>query len=592
MRVFCPEHNKGFFTPRQSPIRCQSRGHVLGELDFQGTAKGPAEIHWQYCCNCEHFCPTDFSRDGLERCPACTRRTSTLYLCDRCFTVSFESNTPLQTKNFTLTADGAPRPSCPGCLQLPSTDLREHLCDEAGVCFMTALNSCPVCLERLDVGPVFPSTVTRYLRRTKGSSKINVTFDYDSELFVPIEDGEFVLISNPDVNPIVLPRTGRFLSQRDFYELYQDYYHCTDVKVGEVQIIEPAIVEAVGAGWRLQSSGLLEVLADAPKIKAPVNIQPKEVSPVQDTTPPVPQARTEEACPNCGSLVETKYAFCWKCGNSMKPADKKSEPPKPPVRRLQVEEDLPDINQEIGHIQQSILSSVPAWRRFAAEDDESTVQHDKARVRPPSRSWEFNEQPARKTATAGSILKLGGIAAIGFVLISLAVFVLTNSVSQPSLASSDQPAAPAPQQESSPEASITVPAPASAPSQKPVDVQEEELRKLREKRIGAIDSDRQTILRAFARTEKRYPNDYRFPYERAKLALKRREKAARKDAIKALSVAAQKAIRADKAKEMLKGLEADKRGDFQQLANGNRDWKQVVEALKSNDTSLLEPNTQ
>src|SRR6266487_1544341 len=207
MRAFCPEHKRGFFTPRQSPIKCENKGHILGELDFEGEAKAPVELLWQYCCNCEHFCPIDFDRDGLERCPVCSRRSSMLYLCDRCYTISFESNTPLQTKNFTLTSEGTPQPSCPGCLQLASVDLREHACDAVGASFITALNSCPICRERLDVGPCFPSSVADYLRRTKVANKLNATFDYETELFVPVEDGEFVLISNEAVQPIVLPRS-------------------------------------------------------------------------------------------------------------------------------------------------------------------------------------------------------------------------------------------------------------------------------------------------------------------------------------------------------------------------------------------------
>src|SRR5258705_1811830 len=149
-----------------------------------------------------------------------------LYLCDRCYTISFESNTPLQTKNFTLTSEGAPQPSCPGCLQATSADLREHTCDGLGSSFVTALNSCPICQERLDVGPSFPSSVANYLRRTKVANKFNVTFDYETELFVPVEDGEFVLISigKEDSEPIVLPRTSRFAERRHFYEFYQDYY--------------------------------------------------------------------------------------------------------------------------------------------------------------------------------------------------------------------------------------------------------------------------------------------------------------------------------------------------------------------------------
>ena len=122
MKVFCHEHKRGFFAPRQSPIKCENRGHVLGELDFAGQhSEDESSFHfqWEYCCNCEHFSVVNFADNGLQRCPVCTRRSSTLYLCDRCYTISFESNTPLETKNFTLTSEGVPAPCCPGCLHPP-----------------------------------------------------------------------------------------------------------------------------------------------------------------------------------------------------------------------------------------------------------------------------------------------------------------------------------------------------------------------------------------------------------------------------------------------------------------------------------------
>ena len=175
MRVFCPEHKRGFFAPRHSPIRCENKGHLLGELDFEGVAKPSFDLQWQYCCNCEHFCPIESVQDGLARCPVCSRKATVLYMCDRCYTISFESETPIQSKNFTLTSDGAPHPSCPACLQTVSSDLREHACDELGVSFITTLNYCPICRERLDVGPSFPSLLAHYLKRTKAANKLNVT---------------------------------------------------------------------------------------------------------------------------------------------------------------------------------------------------------------------------------------------------------------------------------------------------------------------------------------------------------------------------------------------------------------------------------
>ena len=255
MRVFCPEHKRGFFAPRQSPIKCENRGHLLGAIDFEGQATSPVELQWQYCCNCEHFCPVDFDQYGLQRCPVCTRKSSLLYLCDRCYVISFESNTPLQTKNFTLTAEGVPQPSCPGCLRPASADLHEHTCDAVNASFITGLNTCPICEERLDIAPAFPSLVANYLKRTKAANKVNVTFDYETGAFVPVEDGEFVVVTNQD-QPVVLPRAPKFSTKRDFYEFYQDYYHCPNPDAGDVQILQPAFVSRSGNGWTLVATGI------------------------------------------------------------------------------------------------------------------------------------------------------------------------------------------------------------------------------------------------------------------------------------------------------------------------------------------------
>src|SRR5215813_14765408 len=124
MRIFCPEHKKGFFAPRQNPIKCENRGHILGEFNFAGSDRSQVALHWQYCCNCEHFSPISPQGESLQRCPVCTRPTSLLFICDRCFITSYESNTPLRTKNFTLTSEGLPQPSCPGCLQANSGEVR------------------------------------------------------------------------------------------------------------------------------------------------------------------------------------------------------------------------------------------------------------------------------------------------------------------------------------------------------------------------------------------------------------------------------------------------------------------------------------
>ena len=582
MRVFCPEHKRGFFAPRQSPIKCENRGHLLGKIDFEGQAESPAEIQWQYCCNCEHFCPVDFDQHGLQRCAVCTRRSSMLYLCDRCYVISFESNTPLETKNFSLTADGAPQPSCPGCLRPASADLHEHTCDEANASFVTGLSTCPICEERLDIAPAFPSLVGHYLKRVKSANKVNVTFDYEIGAFAPVDDGEFVIVTNSD-QAIVLPRTRQFATKRDFYEFYQDYYHCPHPDAGEVQIVRPAVVSHTGNGWTLETTGVLEVVKEQPKKKVvtPVAqaIQPppirreeaarreevvrrEEVEARKPAPAPAPPAPKEQpgarACPDCGASIEAKYSFCWKCGNPME--------------------------GDSNHPRRTLMSSAIDL------DDELTVQYEARPLNSTAIPWTTSNTSQRLTSR-GSVLKLMSIGAGTLVLVSLGLFALLRSNTQTASATVTQPVAqqpaPAPSNATlTTEVSRTAPAQTTT-TQQVVVTPDDELNKLRERGMSASSSERSKIVQAFTKIEKQYPRDYRFPYERAKFVAKGQRRTRRTEAFKALHVAAEKAITTGKASEMLSGLETDKERDFSELSQGRYEWSRIVAALKRKDTSLL-----
>ena len=572
MRVFCPEHKRGFFAPRQSPIKCENRGHLLGEIDFEGQANTPVEFHWQYCCNCEHFCPVDFDQHGLQRCPVCTRRSSLLYLCDKCYVISFESNTPLQTKNFTLTAEGVPQPSCPGCLRSGPADLHEHTCDEVSASFITGLNTCPICNERLDIAPAFPSTVANYLKRTKAANKISVTFDYETGAFVPVEDGEFVVVTGLE-QPIVLPRTTKFAAKRDFYEYYQDYYHCANPDAGDVQILQPALVTRGGNGWTFAATGLLDVVKQQPKPR-PVVVQPPVVQqPVvkhEEREPeraPAPAPKKEQpgarACTDCGAMIEAKYAFCWKCGAAMDNEHHSSSPnPRKPPTLLSQAMDL---------------------------DDELTVQTEPRPLSSTMFSWTNAQRPERPgSQSRGSVLKLIAIAAIALTLVSLGLFGLLRSSTQTASATVETPVQQ-PASQPQPTVPVTTEVSRAAPAETTTQqvmpaTPEDELKQLREKRMTAKPSESSRMFPVFVKVEKKYPRDYRFPYERAKLAMKGSRRA---EAFKALNVAAEKAITTGKANEMLNGLETDKSGDFSKISQGRFEWSRLVAALKKKDTSLL-----
>jgi ABC-type amino acid transport substrate-binding protein len=119
---------------------------------------------------------------------------------------------------------------------------------------------------------------------------------------------------------------------------------------------------------------------------------------------------------------------------------------------------------------------------------------------------------------------------------------------------------------------------------------DEELRTLQQKRIKNAAADRRTTLLEIAKLERQFPGDYRFPYERAKLSAKWQARS-NDAAFQALFLAAQRAIRAGKAQEMLQGLQSDRAGAFRKLAQGHVEWAQLVQSLKSRDVTLLAADT-
>jgi len=453
---------------------------------------------------------------------------------------------------------------------LAATDLHEHICDAVNATFVTGLNTCPVCDERLDIAPAFPSLVAGYLKRTKAANKINVTFDYDSGTFVPVEDGEFVVITNLS-QPVILPRAAKFSSKRDFYEFYQDYYHCPNPDTGDVQIVQPAFVADSGNGWNLIATGILEVVKPQPKkpvapvIQPPVApvIQPptvKREEPVIPEPVPVVTAKKKEAgaraCPDCGSMIEEKYAFCWKCGHALEGERKPGK----------------------------ILSSSD----LDLDDDEMTVQHERRPFNSSVLPWTTAKAQEHPSTSRGSVLKLIAIGAIALLLVSLGLFGLFRSNTQTASATAaPQPVVQASQPQST--VPVTTEVSRSAPSETTTQQQvtpkpEDELKKLREQRISAKPSERPKLYQALAKVEKQYPRDYRFPYERAKLAMTGSHSSA---AFKALNAAAEKAIQSGKTGEMLSGLEEDKQGDFSKISQARSEWSRLVAALKRKDTSLL-----
>lgn len=114
---------------------------------------------------------------------------------------------------------------------------------------------------------------------------------------------------------------------------------------------------------------------------------------------------------------------------------------------------------------------------------------------------------------------------------------------------------------------------------------DEEIRELRARRIGATPSERLEIISALEQAEKKYPNDYRFPYELSKLSIK--GTISHHEAFELLARTVQKAIDSGHADEMLSRLMADKDGDFHKLSHGHHEWQAIEQALQTKDKGAL-----
>ena len=148
---------------------------------------------------------------------------------------------------------------------------------------------------------------------------------------------------------------------------------------------------------------------------------------------------------------------------------------------------------------------------------------------------------------------------------------------------------PAPNQGALSEAPSTSPSPKPSRTIEPAPnvSADEAFRSLQNKRTTVQPSDNSKLAASYAEAEKKYPNDYRFPYERAKLSIV--GVTSHHEAFGALALAAERAIDNGQAQEMLNGLNGDKDEDFYKLSRGHREWQIVEEALRNKDKTSLKP---
>jgi hypothetical protein len=382
--------------------------------------------------------------------------------------------------------------------------------------------------------------------------------DYERDMLVEAEDGEFVLIldGNSSNQLIIIPTITSFITKQDFYENYQDYYHCENPSAGEVIIVEPTVVNRVEGGWRLSEAGRLEVLEAA--LETEQESVPWE-SPAVESSPDGVETRITRqkppiVCLYCGATEDpekaSSWTFCWKCG-----------------------------------------------KPFGSKTGLSREPQAASTLGPPPREQTPSPGPSRSSSTFPiSILgptvpepdsPSGSGTAAKLLIAGLVCFVFTGALIWLALRYL-RPAGPvsvANVQEAQQTGGSTNISPTSAqtPTLRPEDY---ELLSVRERIASSRASERPKLVEDLRSAEQKYPSNYRFPYERAKLSVK--GAASHDEAFTALLDAAQKAMNAGQAKEMLSELMSEKNTYFRKPSSGHGEWNMLVEALKNEDRVKLQ----
>ena len=235
------------------------------------------------------------------------------------------------------------------------------------------------------------------------------------------------------------------------------------------------------------------------------------------------------------------------------------------------------------------LEAISSAHSMVAEEEitlspESTV----GGARPPSIfAWALEESVT--PVNSKSAVKLLAIMVLGIVMAAVLLFFVANrswSMTSSSGAFSQKPA-----EETQP-AGLTQPSVPLTQAPKPsptlnVRAADLELEKIKSGRVDGGGSDRKKILRELKTAETHYPDDYRFPYERARLSINSQDTHSHHEAFDAMMRAAQKAIEDGKADEMLASLTSDKDADFSKLSRGHSEWKVIEQALRDKDKSKL-----
>jgi double zinc ribbon protein len=323
-----------------------------------------------------------------------------------------------------------------------------------------------------------------------------------------------------------------------------------------------------------------------------------------------------KACPTCGDIIEAQWEFCTSCGQTTSDKVRKSKAPQrrdstPGVEAEQAritstsevsESALPPPGAHAWYEAPELLNGIeeitaPSIRVSHVITPES-ASYQRARAvsfgkgngerknkQPPTLSMlsaygQEVEQALRPAQPTYPIFIGAGL----IVLLMTIGFGVWYVFAHRAAAATHSERGSAQTQVGNDLSSATGGANPSEPSPQ-ADTRDYDWNRLSEKRRNATPAEQPEVIAALEEAEGKYPSDYRFPYERAKLSIK--GITSHHDAFAALASAAEKAIDSGQAQEMLDSLLADKDGDFWKPSHGHHEWHALIEALEHKDKTGL-----
>lgn len=276
-------------------------------------------------------------------------------------------------------------------------------------------------------------------------------------------------------------------------------------------------------------------------------------------------------CSGCGELTDTEWPFCTNCGTKLSP-----------TAALSNDEETDTKAPALGHQRREI----PETRSSASQAIEShpVSEPRSAPTLTILSAYGEPEAPAPFRWWHGAIF---GLVLLLFVsALGIGAWYLWSPSRRVTQTSQPVNLNSGPSAENVPTAASDQPATSITPQQATPDHSADaEITRLRERRILAKPSESVEIISAFEQAEKKYPTDYRFPYELSKLSIK--GTVSHREGFERLARAAEKAIDKGQADEMLNRLMADKDEDFHKLSHGHHEWDAIEEALRNKDKKVL-----